>query len=561
MGKQGYDYQRDEPPMQHADVAPARAPDGGGSAPSARQVDRMLVSAPGFDLGDREVGAQFHQAFLVSNLGPVEADIRVAVSGDPSIRLRDAPAQIRRTGEGNMAPIELQYEPKSAGHKTAVVSVEGTWTTLGKHEKLEIPVRGAAHIDGQPLLADQEAAAEATANHVAQADHDAKIADQKAAKVEAFEATDVHVKADDLMKFERARDAAENALRALGHQRRAGANAARGDANTYVHQPLDPTLVDQLAERAVVMAGKKLGGTIGKAVPFVGGPIGKQAGARLAQGLVNITKADGKGPNVAMEVLGAAGWLPAQNDFFERQETMLADLEQREAIASVQDVFYLLQTELQKNPGGTIRAMNDVAELIGAGSKEAAATQAIASAAHWIDYIAQSSVGAVAGATSATPGHESTRGQSTMNLDHANQRADTAHAPSIFGGLVDVLFDGSLNDAMEPIHIRTVRLHGVSKAVIDRLAGQTLASLPIPVRAIGLLQGISAGVTVVRDEAGNVAYTDGTAEEFQHPNWLGRHIGELHKSETNQLRGAQRVMDEVTTKSFASVKIDNDSKA
>ncbi len=147
----------------------------------------------------------------------------------------------------------------------------------------------------------------------------------------------------------------------------------------------------------------------------------------------------------------------------------------------------------------------------------------------------------------------------TRSAHHENQRADSAHAPSIFGGLVDVKFDGSLNSAMEPIRPTVMRLHGVSKAVINRLAGQTLASLPIPVRAIGLLEGGTSGVTVVRDEAGNVAYTDATAEEFQRPNWLGRHIGERHKSETNQQRGAQRVIEEITNRSLSSVKVDNDS--
>ena len=97
----------------------------------------------------------------------------------------------------------------------------------------------------------------------------------------------------------------------------------------------------------------------------------------------------------------------------------------------------------------------------------------------------------------------------------------------------------------KPVEIVGARITGVREKVAEHWRGQPLSALGVPVRASGLLGGPSVSVTVVRNEAGEVAYNDNTSVEWEQATWLARKVGVMtNATAADEHRGAQKLIEQ-----------------
>src|SRR5262249_33445519 len=94
-------------------------------------------------------------------------------------------------------------------------------------------------------------------------------------------------------------------------------------------------------------------------------------------------------------------------------------------------------------------------------------------------------------------------------------------------------------NASRPVRVVGMRLNGVTQDVANHLAQQSLMSAHVAVRAYSL-----AGIEVIRDEAGNVEFTDNTGAPGMPGNWFARRAGEPNGGYDAAARGARRLIEE-----------------
>ena len=194
----------------------------------------------------------------------------------------------------------------------------------------------------------------------------------------------------------------------------------------------------------------------------------------------------------------------------------------------------------------------------------AANQQAQASATHWIQYIAQTSLGAIpADGARAAHKHLAADGSPTSNISTANQAGGQASEPSAHDELLDVRFTANSSRPWEPVVVTTARVNGISSAMVDRLRREPLRNAHIPVRAYAQPSGGAAvtGIEVIRDAAGNIEYTDETGTPGMPGNWFARMVGEPVGGRDAQSRGARKLIDEQIVNKPAPADIENDSDA
>jgi hypothetical protein len=128
--------------------------------------------------------------------------------------------------------------------------------------------------------------------------------------------------------------------------------------------------------------------------------------------------------------------------------------------------------------------------------------------------------------------------------------------------LVDVEFAASAAHPTVPATVRRVFVKGTSNTLARRLAQQPLLETQLAVRAHGVSSDGDAvlPLTVVRDEAGNITYTDGTGAPGIPARWFARKAGEVNGGASAELRGARKLIeDEIMREPIASHLISTDS--
>ncbi|HEX4450513.1 MAG TPA: hypothetical protein VH143_06555, partial [Kofleriaceae bacterium] len=201
-------------------------------------------------------------------------------------------------------------------------------------------------------------------------------------------------------------------------------------------------------------------------------------------------------------------------------------------------------------PRPAVNAMRSIAKGFDElnADRRAMKEQAQASALHWIQYVAQASIGSVS-ADAVRADHGRTAGQETLtNVARANAAPTTHGDPAKLAGLVDLEFVASSARPQEPAMLRRVFVQGVSNAIAQRLAnGPSLLATGLAVRAHGVSREGDAvlPVTVVRDEGGNLRYTDDSgAAGMPGPRWLARKAGATRDSIDDEMRGARILMED-----------------
>ena len=517
----------------------------------------MLAAPDRIDLGDVEVGRVGRREELVFNLAGSEAFLDARMHGDPAIVLERAPSVLRPSGEGfdPTKAFGFVLQPAAKGHVASTLSVTARWGAGGPAEqRLTIPVVGAAHVAGDPTLSDEEVEAAKKARVTADEQQSESRLKKQDEAVDAFLTTDFDVHAGDRQKLDDQTKRAEIALQTLFERRKLGVETARAQIEQYtkhvVHE--EPSLASQLGYMALQAFGVAVVGQLAAALrPLIAsamsttfiervpiGPIYEHSVTPdsvvdlVTQSIKEIGKlVVKKSVHDASQPAGSSASTQtasvAEHGFFETQVSGLIDQNAMKATATTIKLHDVLLSQLAANPAGAIASMSAVADKVSAEADHAQDGQALQTNVHWLGYVQR---------------RERTGLNGAFDRDTPVNRV---------AGLVDVRFKASQRDAHEPIVVESVRLDGVSRAVVRAVHGKPLSSLPVAVRAVSLFDAGATSVTVVRNQDGQIASTDNSTGGIGFSNWLSRRGGHMDNSVTSQAQGARALMaEEILPKSM-----------
>lgn len=546
---------------------------GGSSAtlPAAR-ASGGIAASPRFSLDDSAVGTSHDEAFQIFNTERDDATLQVRYEGSPFIALLAAPERLgpSRDGIDRNAAIKLRFAPQAKGHYTGMLYVRASWQA-GDHapQTLEIPIEAAAHEVGEPDLADQEAAQ----RQQAQAQRDSDRSDRDAER--AFEAHEDAWQHDRVPgtpatreELHAASNLAMHALDRLLVLRSAGVAAAQRDADKY-HRRVPPhheSLLHALAMAALDVATASIAGAIAKELELSLLAVDNSASTRVfstgregAANTWNPTKAvvasitDGVKETVKKTEKSATSSGghdgsdesrgDAVSDFFLTEQAALSSETAMTAEDTIVKTQYALEPMLATEPKKAVAAMRAVRDSFEklTKSREPAEIQHRESARHWTRYVAQTSLGSTA--------------DGRTNIAKANVAPkDDALGP--VDGLVQLDFIADAADPSRPVELSHARVTGVSNAVAKQLVhtDKPLLETGIPIRAAAAPTARDAVVELeaIRDEAGNVQYSDKTGAGGTPSNWFARKVGQPHGGRDAELLGARSVIQEL------AVQVDKD---
>ncbi|MBA3460822.1 MAG: hypothetical protein H0T46_12715 [Deltaproteobacteria bacterium] len=588
-----------QPPVSRAGAGPAPVIEGH-KPPSAAAADRIaasaltsaLVATPAIEVGDLALGKHVTVEVPLFNMDPgADAVLSTYLVGPPSLRLLSAPQRLWRS-QGLNDPskvIRLEFRPTEVGRVRGKVSIDAAWPAGNRpNEHLEIPIVGGAHLPDDPTLDEQDArkAAEQRRREAEKKDEGDRATTDKMIAQELAEDRDYH--SGHLIRLDGQRIRAQTSLESLYKARHDSIDAAAGYIGEFVRvlPPHQTSIAEDLARFAldlatVTIAGgvakrlepavRRLLGTTGMAAHTIhqgSRKIAEEAGSAaepvvtaVADGIKHGVKSGGKvvAGKVAPQETGAgepaAVGSDAKTDFLSAQrDRLLTDHDAGADSVSIR-IHDALLPVLRSNPEAAIATMGSVADALAAEKPIAKTGQLQATLSQWLRLVAQTELGSV-GASEARGKGMATRGESPLaRMDGANQALPIGEEPRRHDGLVDVDFSASSRDPQVPVKINGARVLGVRQRIVEELRKLPLSALGVPVRASGHLDGGAASVTVTRDEAGNVAFTDNTTVPWRQATWLARKAGvNQGATDADERRGARKLFDEeIMIKTFETI--------
>jgi len=558
----------------------------GGAAGVATPETPLIAVAAQVDVGDLALGRHARKIIPVLNLDPTnEAVIAVRVLGTPALRIVSAPDRLRPSREGFDASrqLELEFRPVSAGRFAASIEVVMGWPNDARPaQTIHVAVVGGAHDPTGPTL-DEQDAERAAAERAEQekSKHDAEQASIDRA-IRAEEKRDTHFHEGHKRRLGNARQQAEITLNGVYQSRRSGIDRARGTIGEFrrVQPKDDSSLLAELAWFALDVASAGIAGGVAKRLEpalksILGGsrvtpypmndgqisvhsieevPAGPGLVGLVTDGIKHLVKTGTKA--ATKQAVGGDGEeqgkpalsVDAREDFLlAHQEALVTDTMQQASDVTIRAHDALLPM-LEREPDKAVDVMNRIAKELADEQPHAAAEQKQQTVVQWVRYVAQSSLGTVASRNKKTGETES-----LTAIRGANEKLEGNKALHRHDGLIDVSFTADFHHPEQPVKLIRARVHGVRDEVARLLAGQPMNTLGLPVRASGLLGGPSVSVTVVRDEAGTIAFTDNTTVEWQQATWLARKAGvATNGGSSDEQRGAKKLIEEeIMVKSLA----------
>jgi hypothetical protein len=233
--------------------------------------------------------------------------------------------------------------------------------------------------------------------------------------------------------------------------------------------------------------------------------------------------------------------------FFREQELTLNRVKdaRRKALTRA---YYGLMPGLRTDGQATLKAMENAVAALTTLQGVAAKVQAHHARLAWMSYLSQSVVGS---RTSEELRRARLRpmpeGGPVTDLRGISETAPPGGLVTPIDGVLEVEIEADYRAPTRPVKVLSVRCTGVTRPLVEAVFkqhGPRLRGLPLVVRAAGRAPGMAEfAVNVVKDEAGNVGFTDNTAAAGQPSKWLARKAGKWESAA--QQEGARTLMDEV----------------
>ena len=596
MGKQ---------PAQHAPASAHRSDQASTTAsapvvaPAPGQVDALVSSttatrtpglavAPSMDLGDPLIGTRNIHEFTAFNLDPhMQASLQVRFEGHPSIMLTEAPETLWPSIENNPKPIKLWFAPTSDAPAATTAIIRANWQMNARPaEEHRVQITGAGRQAFAPTRQQKVEAAEADKAQQAseQATADARLTLDR--RREEFYGQDKHEHGDGALKeLEDERVLLQAALTSVASNRKSGIDAAKGLVANYkrvVPAPAEPSILERLAWAAIDEATYGLGSTVVGAFRGAAGDLlmdgaekamhaqrkkDKDSPLETPSTAIVGLMADGVGALVSYGIDKGVGAVKSaarddQTDdhhrgdngadavslfFMQQDKVNWADAAVPAAQFSI-DVRNSVVHLLPANRARAVGIMKSATVAFKNASGSAHIAQMEASVAHWMRYVAQSAMGSVTAGKAKQQGVRAMAdGSTTTDMRAANQAPDAHHGVQTFDGLVDLRFEIEQGNPLEKATVASVMVRGVNPEAAKVLASKPLFQWKLPVRAVAQptrSSAVAIPLTVLRDEAGNLSFTDNMHGPADAPSWLSRKAGAVRGSAEKQHEGARILMEQ-----------------
>jgi hypothetical protein len=521
------------------------------------------------------VGTTHFEDLNVFNVEVNDAYVRVSYEGSPSIALVSAPSRLRPSKDGfdPGAVIRLAFQPTAKGRANGTVIVHAAWQNgIRAPVDLKIPIEAAAHEVGGRSIAEDEAEERARK----QEEREQRRKQEEIAHADTRTRERVKKNAplygsgEAQKQLQRAQKRVEDALLDVFDSRKTGVETAEKEAAKFDRRKPehDEDLLVRLAWAALDVASVGIAGALGDVVKTALSKSTKNTAivAFFTESVKDVAKRGGKAAIGAVKGKGAPKNQPGGSSdpliaFFQTEKLSLIPQGRQKATAVAERTFDQLEPLLASSEEDRVRAvdtMDGIASSVKdlAKDEKPANLQAQASAMHWVQYMAQMSLGSVTAQEARATGKRSLKhGESTTNIAAANTASTSSGAPSAHDGLLDIEFHADVFHPERPATIVHARIHGVSNAIAQRLAEASLLTAGVPVRAYSRPGG--ATLEVIRDEAGNVDYVDNTGAPGMPGNWFARKVGEPHGGLDAELRGARKLIEqEIMAVELAKVSIE-----
>lgn len=551
----------------------------GGPATAIPPPAQRLGAPPQLDFGEIVAGENATKSASIWNLQRTyEAYVNVSLTGSEDFTVMGKPDRLRPSHEGVDTPITIAYHPTRRADSKATLHVTAGWQTgVWPTTTIEIPVVGKAYAAGERSHAEEAAAGAAAAKREQGAAADAARTRQLDNELDR----DLHKGTQDYgasTRLQVAHERASHALTLLTAEQRQGVDDASKDVDAF-HRRVPrsrQSLLFQLAMFALDAATAGIAGSLavrlGKRVSaFV--PVaaraeelhgavlwtpGREAASTPPETVALIVesfkagfKQAGKSAREAAFHGGAAhgeGGVSSGEtiDFFSGLVSAVNSSELDRANALTDFWSHLLPT-LRATPDVAIATMEAMEAALLEEADNAKTTQTNESRLAWMRFLSQHALGSLDGKQAAKlglmPGADGT--PITDVRGAARPSADGGELPKI-DGMLDVEFAADYYAPEQAVAIKSARVTGVNPRMVEALAHRPLRELGIVVRAHGIPAGVAAPpIVVVRDEAGNVRFTDETGAPGQPSTWLSRKGGSLSPSSERQRLGAMKLMDEL----------------
>lgn len=586
-----------DPDVQHAGQGAAT----GDAARLTAAATMRIAAPPVIDFGEVVAGENPTESRPIYNLHPTHlAGVHISVTGSPDIALLSAPDRLRPSREGSDAPVVLRYLPTKRSDSRATLKIHATWQQgVWPATDVEVPVIGKAYAAGEKPHG-EEAAARARADDRARADaaaatHDAEL---DAAVVKDNAVHDGYPQGIENQLVDQF-NAAKDMLDKVTLLQLAGIEAAAAEAAAFRRKipHADPSLLFTLAMFGLDMATAGLAGAIARRVSTAMSQVTRTlpqprlergrvvapgqyerptmdrepeelvafVADALKQGIKDAGKAARKAATGRDAGKGEDGEVATSDDprinFFTEQTVALAAADgDRKASANL--ALTRLRPLLRSRPDAAVAGMAGIVDGFREMAADAHHVQSDQSRFAWMRFLAQSSLGALdakqAGALGLEPGAE---GEPITDIRGAIAPPREHEALERFDGVLDLEFEADVHEPSAPVKVVGASMTGVTGAMADRLRERHLAELGVVIRAHGRAPGLAnLPISVVRDEAGNLRFTDETGAPGVSASWLARKGGGVHDSEERRRLGAAKLMEEVMVVPLAEIVLEGQDK-
>lgn len=586
-----------KPLNQGGATAPKPADQGVRSAAGA-----AILAPPTVQLGDIQLGKP---AVIVEvpvfNLADFDhATIFAEVEGAPGVRVASEPFTVLPHQAGSS--VKLEFRPTVVGRVHGNLRIQSSWRSGAPASEALVSIQGGAHA-GEQTLDEQDAA---RAGEAKQAKDSASAEREREGVDKQIEKANKREKAPHfghLNQLNSAKELAGISLKALYDMRLSAIGKAESVIGKFTRMipPEHHSRLYDLAYFALDTATAGIAGGLAKrlepALATILGTAGRAGGqihypnstdnytatgsrmvdaiaptdagkavvAIFADGLKFAVKKEGTDLKGAVKGKDASPTeeeqhgkvsVEAKAAFLDTQRTTLAKGNAVYAGQVAVHAYNTLLLGIDSAPDAMIATMQAVVDALDAAQQMAGDIQLQETITQWVRLVAQTSLGSV----------PTKSGPALTALDRANAapRLDEPVAPH--DGLIDISFTGDDYDSSAPINIGKTRVNGITDDALNRLIGKDNSGLPprsigeigLAIRVSGMFSGNDSSITVVRDEAGNIEYTDRSRTSH----WFARRMGVMtHATDADQRRGAKQFLDrEILHKHLADLQPSTDAK-
>jgi hypothetical protein len=229
-----------------------------------------------------------------------------------------------------------------------------------------------------------------------------------------------------------------------------------------------------------------------------------------------------------------------QIDYFAVQSDAVADKQLHSELNAIELQRSLFEFDNPRDAGRAAEILDAATGALHAQLETARMLQVAESMKGWIHYVSHSSLGSVAADEAPRKGLKQTKdGTATAQIDHA-------HATRAYDGVIELEFEADANHPGKAVHVASARLFGVANAAVESLGldKKSLRTAGLPIRARSTSASSPVHVSIARDEAGNVRFSDDSGAPGMPSPWLGRRGGQ-GRSESAAQRAAKNLIEDL----------------